>query len=348
MLVRKKVAALEELRAALKEKTERIKKLEKELHAVEQYRLSVDSLLHSERKIHGLFKYYTGITYIRFMSLLAFLNPSSVTYEKGRRDITKLQPQDCLLLALCRMRHNFGIVDVAVRFGVAVRSATVIFKTWVQHIYIMIGQVGIWPHRDIIISNMPAQFRIDFPTSLIIIDGTELRTQSPCSLPLQSQMYSDYKSSTTLKCLIGCDPKGSLMFVSALFTGSISDNEIVKQSGFLDLLKTLLHEGYIHENDAIMADKGFTIEKDLAALGLKLNTPPFVSSTLQMTPGECELTRKIAKHRVHIERLIAKVKKYKMVSQRIPTFLFNRINEIWTICCHLTLFDDIFVTDKTT
>ena len=42
---------------------------------------------------------------------------------------------------------------------------------------------------------MPTKYKADFPTSLVIIDGTELRTQSPCALALQSQLYSDYKSS---------------------------------------------------------------------------------------------------------------------------------------------------------
>jgi hypothetical protein len=53
---------------------------------------------------------------------------------------------------------------------------------------------------------MPAEFRTNLPTTLIMIDGTEFKTQVPNALALQSQMYSDYKSSTTFKALIGCDP----------------------------------------------------------------------------------------------------------------------------------------------
>ena len=56
---------------------------------------------------------------------------------------------------------------------------------------------------------------------------------------------------------------GALMFVSALFSGSISDNEICVQSGFYEhLTKTIA-------GDAIKADKGgFTINKELEDLGL--------------------------------------------------------------------------------
>lgn len=70
------------------------------------------------------------------------------------------------------------------------------------------------------------------------------------------------------------------------------------------------------------------------------------SSTSQMSVSDTLLTEKIAKHRVHIERLIAKVKTYKMLSVRIPTSLFKNINKIWSVCCHLTLFHDVFVTDS--
>lgn len=45
------------------------------------------------------------------------------------------------------------------------------------------------------------------------------------TLTNRSQCYSDYKSSTTLKEIEGIDPKGSFIFASMLFSGSMSDNE---------------------------------------------------------------------------------------------------------------------------
>ena len=98
-----------------------------------------------------------------------------------------------------------------------------------------------------------------------MINWTELKTQTPCALGLQSPLYSDYKSSTTMKALIGCDPCGSVMFISELFTGSISDKVITEQSGFYELLSLLKVQGYV-KGDAVMADKGFTIEKSLSNL----------------------------------------------------------------------------------
>ena len=71
---------------------------------------------------------------------------------------------------------------------------------------------------------------------------------------LNSQAFSNYKSTTTVKCLLGISPHGAVTFISSLFTGSMSDVEITKLSGLLDLLEP---------GDDVMADKGFTIRKIL-------------------------------------------------------------------------------------
>ena len=52
-----------------------------------------------------------------------------------------------------------------------------------------------------------------------------------------------------------------------MHTGRISNQEITRCSGILDLV-----EG----GDSVMADKGFDILYDLLIRGCKLNMPPFV------------------------------------------------------------------------
>jgi len=79
-----------------------------------------------------------------------------------------------------------------------------------------------------------------------------------------------------LKALIGCDPCRSVIFISELFTGSISDKAICEESGFFQLLKDLVEHGYIQRGDCVMTDKGFTIANEL---GLGLNIPPFATGS---------------------------------------------------------------------
>ena len=301
-----------------------------------------------ESKLKNLFTFYTGITFVRFLGLLSFLVPNShqIDYKCKRKDLKNVSNNDGLFLTLCRLRHAFELKDIAARFGLSLQSAGIVFNTWLDCMFFKLGQLSIWPHRDTIIKTMPEAYRKDFPTSLIIIDGTEIKTHVPKAMQLQSQLYSNYKSSTTLKCLIGCDPRGNLMFVSELFTCSISDKALTEQSGFYETLKILKLHGYVKDGDAIMVDKGFNIEKEVNDPGLLINIPPFAPSGSQMSVSDTYVTQKIAKHRVHIERLIRKVKTYKIVSNCVPTSLFQSINKLWSVCCHLTLFQDIFVKDK--
>ena len=59
------------------------------------------------------------------------------------------------------------------------------------------------------------------------------------------------------------------MFVSQLYTGSISDKQIVTRSGFLELLSSKKEVSEVEDGDSIMADKGFDIEEDLRKIGLE-------------------------------------------------------------------------------
>ena len=72
----------------------------------------------------------------------------------------------------------------------------------------------------------------------------------------QSQIFPQYNSTPTAKVLMGIAPSSSVMFVSQLYTGGISDKEITKQSEIL----TLLDRG-----DNVMTDRGFEINDLLRA-----------------------------------------------------------------------------------
>ena len=80
-------------------------------------------------------------------------------------------------LTLCRLRHNFGLKNISVRFELSLQSSGVVFNTWISLMYLELGQLCIWPHRNVIISNMPKDFKQCYPTTLVIIDGTEFKSQ---------------------------------------------------------------------------------------------------------------------------------------------------------------------------
>ena len=198
-----------------------------------------------------------------------------------------------------------------------------------QFLYFSLGSISIWPTRQQVDQFMPPAFKSLYPATRCILDCTEVFTSKPSSLVLNSQMYSNYKSHCTLKGLIGIAPSGAVTFVSKLYTGSISDVAIVKDSGFLQLLEP---------GDSVMADKGFTIGKILDEVGATLNIPAFLYGKQQFTPSEIQENQQIATLRVHVERAIRRIKVYQIFSAPLPLSLMGSCNQIWSVACLLTNF----------
>ena len=200
----------------------------------------------------------------------------------------------------------------------------------------MLGSQPIWPSREDVNCYMPECFRTLYPTTRVIIDCTEIHVQTPSSLLLQSQLYSSHKSNTTLKGLVGITPYGAVSFVSSLYTGAISDREITRCSGILDLLE---------DEDSIMADKGFDIEDLLLEKGVQLNIPPFLQSQAQFSSKDVQQTKTIASLRIHVERAIRRIKEYHFFDSDVLLIALGLINQIYTLTCLLTNFQDPLIAN---
>ena len=92
--------------------------------------------------------------------------------------------------------------------------------------------------------------------------------------------WSSYKN--TFKGLVGITPAGNISFVSKLYCGSILNRLLTIESGVVDLLEP---------GDAVMTDKGFTIQDVLAEKNIVLNIPPFRVGSQQFTAAETIVTR---------------------------------------------------------
>ena len=236
---------------------------------------------------------------------------------------------DEFFLTLCRLHAGLLEQDLADRFRISLATVSRVFLAWLNLLYVVLGSISVWPSRAAIDYFMPATMKANFPNVRVIIDCTEIFTQKPSSLVANSQMYSSYKSHSTFKVLVGIAPHGPFTFISSLFTGSISDVELTKVSGLLDLLQP---------GDAVMADKGFTIGKLLAEHDVGLVIPHFLSARGQFTSDEVAQNDAITACRVHVERAIRRVKENRILQGIIPLSMLGSINQIWTVCCLLSNF----------
>jgi hypothetical protein len=83
-----------------------------------------------------------------------------------------------------------------------------------------------WPDKDAVLKNVQG-----------ILDGTELKSETPGDKIDAVSCYSSYKSHHTTNFLIFCTPQGSVSFISKAYTGHAIDVFTVKDSGFLDYVK---------------------------------------------------------------------------------------------------------------
>ena len=143
----------------------------------------------------------------------------SVSQQIGNRQ--NLRHIDEFLMVLMRLRLGLLIEDLSERFKICRSTCSEVFTKWIFFLYINLKSVVTMPPRSTIQDLMPHDLKETFPNCRIIVDCTELKTNTASSLKTQSLTYSHYKSGMTWKGLIGITPNGVLCFVSDLYCGSI-------------------------------------------------------------------------------------------------------------------------------
>ena len=230
----------------------------------------------------------------------------------------------------CFLKAGLMETDLSCRKKVSGTTTSRIIITWGNYLYFALGSLPIWPSRAVIDQFMPGCFKKLFPKCRVIIDCTEVKCQTPTASMLNSMFYSQYKSHTTLKGLVGISPFGAVTFVGELYTGLISDKEITKQCGIVSLLE---------ENDSVMMDKGFLIEDLLQPIKATYDLPPFqTADRSQFEEEEVQETQNIARVRIHVECAIRRIKEYHLFDKVIPLNMAGSINQLWTVACLLTNF----------
>ena len=105
------------------------------------------------------------------------------------------------------------------------------------------------PAVEQVAGTLPHAFREKYPSTYAIIDGSEVFIKTPHDLFLQSSTWSSYKHHNTAKFLVACTPNGSIMYISPLYVGSITDVQLTQASGFLETVSD-------KPGISIMADRG--------------------------------------------------------------------------------------------
>ena len=277
-------------------------------------------------------RFYTGLKSCSiFNHLVTFLCTTCPTLTSVQ---SKLSPFDGLLLTLMRLRLNLRMEDIAYRFDIGSSTASV-FSRYIDLMYFHLKFLIKWPSQEVCRANMPQVFKDLYPRTRCIIDCSEIFIERPCSYQARAQTYSNYKKHNTVKFLIGITPCGAISYISKCWGGRATDKCITMNSDFLRLLEY---------GDIVLADRGFDIADDIAVHGATLIIPSFTRGKKQLSLQEVECSKKIAKVRIHVERVIGLLKnKYTILQGTLPvTFLKRKhdtdtafIDKVLVVCSAL-------------
>lgn len=242
----------------------------------------------------------------------------------------KLSIKSELVLVLMKLRLGLTHAFLAMIFGIQGSTCSNIITTWIKFLSHTLRNLVFWPDKTTVQMMMPASFAEEYPNLRCTLDCSETFIDRPRDLKMQAVTWSDYKHHNTLKYLVGISPNGHICFISESWGGRTSDREIVRSSGFLDL---------VDPTDVIMADRGFTIQEDLLLRQATLLIPPPSSGKNQQSRKNVGKTTKVANARIHVERAINRLKWFKIVSETVPINMVDIFDDILVICSALCNLD---------
>ncbi|XP_066288831.1 uncharacterized protein [Branchiostoma lanceolatum] len=338
---------LEHDRDSLREERDRLKEeMEKRNSEVQtgkdtvNHIYDIENLKHSDKLIH----LHTGLaSYALFIWIFSLIKPklpymqyfkssqsqSTKSYQVRRTNKPGpkrlLSYQNELLVTLMKIKLNLSEQFLAHLFSCGISLISQVLSTWLPLLSLELRCLIHWPTRNELKLYMPSCFA-KYRNMSAIIDCTEVPLQRPSLAKANSQIYSKYKGRATAKILVACTPSGTISFVSSVAGGNMSDKEMVKRSGILDKFAP---------GDTILADRGFNIQELLLDKPVRLEIPPFLKKKKQFSESENKTTKQVANARIHVERVIGRMKDFNIMKAELPLDMADLFDHIVIIVASL-------------
>lgn len=316
---------------------QQVSKLTKENNSKTVQKLSVDVIKSSD----ALVTLHTGLP---SFSLFQWVfnevcdAATSMKYWKGPAtsdtDIQGAKPgpkrtvslKDELLVTLMKLKLNMSGDYLAYLFGLSSSTISTIISTWIPLLSKELQGLIYWPSRQEVALCYPQCFR-PWPGITAILDCFEIPTDRPSHVEANTKIFSSYKNRPTVKFLLACTPGGTVSFISPPAGGNMSDKELVLKTNILQKFRP---------GDKCMVDKGFKIQGELLEHGVEIIIPPFVKKGQPFTDKENIQNKKVAHSRIHVERVIGRVRVYEYLNGIIPINQLDLIGPAAVIACALT------------
>lgn len=295
-----------------------------------------------------VFKHYTGFTPEEFQILFTFLIPD-ITHVPYRRTGHSLSTRSQLLLTLFKLRHNFTFIDLGYRFCLSKIKAKNIFCAWLYQISDRFQEVYTWPHRETLKAQVPRHFHQNFPSTFVLLKRIKIKVfqeRNRANFSSLPREVASKKSEKTRHGILAVDPRGSVIGCSRLVVGNLSDSDLFENCGLKRQLVTLMNNGKLANGDGILCE-GLDIEKDINEIGLKLNNVAFMKCDISDQLKTMLQTQHVQNHKILVDKAVNRLKKFRIISQTVPTSLSASCDKIFQVTAFLTNFQPPLTFDVT-
>ena len=252
-------------------------------------------------------------------------NASGSTSTKGPS--RKFTFEEELFIVLVKLKTGNFNEDLSHTFDTSVGHISTIFSTWINFLNNELKALFEMQSSE----SDVAECYESFENLKVVLDCTELMLQRASNLDARKRTFSNYKHHDTVKFLVGLSPNLAVNYVSRAWGGRASDKHITLNS---EELITGLKPG-----ETVMADRGFNISHDLKKKGVKLVIPEFKGRDRpQMSKIEGQRSEYISRARIHIERIIQRIKTFYLLERIIRLNMQDLIEQIFSVCAYLTNF----------
>lgn len=289
---------------------------------------NLDSLIDSNYKCSVI----TGIKSLIMINIL-------VNYIENISGINKsyLTSKQKVILTLMRLKLDISFRSLGVLFKITPKTAQSYFHTTIKQLSYVLKQLIVFPSKEEVLHNMPKCFE-QYRSTRLILDCTEIAIQKSKCLSCRIKTYSFYKGKHTIKYLIGVAPSGLITVVSKGYGGRVSDKAIFNAEQIIKKCDP---------GDSIMVDKGVLIEKECADHFIKLIQPPFLYKKKQFTKEDAKKTASIARARVHVERVIQRIKIFKICQGTLLWSMLPYMDDVlYVIAGLINLSNPVLASDK--
>ncbi|XP_055837595.1 uncharacterized protein LOC129905998 [Episyrphus balteatus] len=274
----------------------------------------------------------TGIPTLDFLEKLVqfclLVRPSVGEKKRG------MCVKNKIILCMYRLKNNSTNAHISILFNLSSKTAKTYFTSYIQLLSKALKPFIYWPTTEENQKSMPKCFE-KFSNVVTVLDCTEIRTVQFRCLTCKCCTYSHYKGTHTVKVMVGITPSGLVNFISPSVSGRTSDKAVFNLTGLIKVLKP---------GDAVMVDKGFMIGNELFQAGIEMIRPQFMNP--ERTRDDVEKDRLIASARVHVERRFARIKQFKMLSEKVTESMLPYFDDIVTVVCAISNLSSPILSDE--